>query len=154
MHDSFRNLAFGLLFAAVLVYLLMLVNYQNFGDPFVVILALAATLCGIVTMLFITGTSLSVPPLMGAMYSRPWFCGISSMFHGSARYIDCIISSEPRTGIGQTNALVIVTLADDVGRARQHDARAIHGRPQGRRRPPRASLCVHPIGSKATRCPI
>jgi multidrug efflux pump subunit AcrB len=69
MHDSFRNLAFGLLFAAVLVYLLMLVNYQNFGDPFVVILALPATLCGIVTMLFITGTSLSVPSLMGAIMS-------------------------------------------------------------------------------------
>jgi multidrug efflux pump subunit AcrB len=67
MHDSFRNLAFGLLFAAVLVYLLMLVNYQSFGDPFVVILALPATLCGIVTMLFITGTSLSVPSLMGAI---------------------------------------------------------------------------------------
>jgi multidrug efflux pump subunit AcrB len=44
MRDSFRNLGFGLLFAAVLVYLLMLVNYQNFGDPFVVILALPATL--------------------------------------------------------------------------------------------------------------
>jgi len=69
MHDSFRNLAFGLLFAAVLVYLLMLVNYQNFADPFVVILALPATLCGIVTMLFITGTSLSVPSLMGAIMS-------------------------------------------------------------------------------------
>jgi multidrug efflux pump subunit AcrB len=67
MHNSFRNLGFGLLFAAVLVYLLMLVNYQNFGDPFVVILALPATLCGIVTMLFITGTSLSVPSLMGAI---------------------------------------------------------------------------------------
>jgi multidrug efflux pump subunit AcrB len=67
MHDSFRNLTFGLLFAAVLVYLLMLVNYQNFGDPFVVILAIPATLCGIVTMLFITGTSLSVPSLMGAI---------------------------------------------------------------------------------------
>ena len=67
MHDSFRNLGFGLLFAAVLVYLLMLVNYQNFGDPFVVILALPATLSGIVTMLFITGTSLSVPSLMGAI---------------------------------------------------------------------------------------
>jgi multidrug efflux pump subunit AcrB len=52
----------GLLFAAVLVYFLMVVNYQNFGDPFVVILALPATLCGIVTMLFITGTTLSVPP--------------------------------------------------------------------------------------------
>ena len=69
MHDSFTNLAFGLLFAAVLVYLLMLVNYQNFADPFVVILALPATLCGIVTMLFITGTSLSVPSLMGAIMS-------------------------------------------------------------------------------------
>jgi multidrug efflux pump subunit AcrB len=67
MHDSFRDLGLGLLFAAVLVYLLMLVNYQNFGDPFVVILALPATLCGIATMLFITGTTLSVPSLMGAI---------------------------------------------------------------------------------------
>jgi multidrug efflux pump subunit AcrB len=67
MHESFRNLGLGLLFAAVLVYLLMVVNYQNLGDPFVVILALPATLCGIVTMLFISGTSLSVPSLMGAI---------------------------------------------------------------------------------------
>jgi multidrug efflux pump subunit AcrB len=67
MNDSFRDLGIGLLFAAVLVYLLMVVNYQNFGDPFVVILALPATLCGIVTMLFITGTTLSVPSLMGAI---------------------------------------------------------------------------------------
>jgi multidrug efflux pump subunit AcrB len=67
MHDSFRNLGIGLLFAAVFVYLLMVVNYQNFADPFVVILALPATLCGIVTMLFITGTTLNVPSLMGAI---------------------------------------------------------------------------------------
>jgi multidrug efflux pump subunit AcrB len=67
MHDSFRDLTIGLLFAAVFVYLLMVVNYQNFADPFVVILALPATLCGIVTMLFITGTTLSVPSLMGAI---------------------------------------------------------------------------------------
>jgi multidrug efflux pump subunit AcrB len=67
MRDSFRNLGIGLLFAAVFVYLLMVVNYQNFGDPFVVILALPATLCGIVTMLFITGTTLNVPSLMGAI---------------------------------------------------------------------------------------
>jgi multidrug efflux pump subunit AcrB len=67
MHDSFRDLGIGLIFAAVFVYLLMVVNYQNFGDPFVVILALPATLCGIVTMLFITGTTLSVPSLMGAI---------------------------------------------------------------------------------------
>ena len=57
----------GLLFAAVFVYLLMVVNYQNFGDPFVVILALPATFCGIVTMLYITGTTFNVPSLMGAI---------------------------------------------------------------------------------------
>jgi multidrug efflux pump subunit AcrB len=67
MRDSFRDLGIGLLFAAVFVYLLMVVNYQNFADPVVVILALPATLCGIVTMLFITGTTLSVPSLMGAI---------------------------------------------------------------------------------------
>ncbi|MCC8937740.1 efflux RND transporter permease subunit [Bradyrhizobium sp. Arg68] len=69
MNDSFRDLGIGLVFAAVFVYLLMVVNYQNFGDPFVVILALPATLCGIVTMLFITGTTLNVPSLMGAIMS-------------------------------------------------------------------------------------
>jgi multidrug efflux pump subunit AcrB len=67
MHDAFRDLTTGILFAAVFVYLLMVVNYQNFGDPFVVILALPATLCGVVTMLFITGTTLNVPSLMGAI---------------------------------------------------------------------------------------
>jgi multidrug efflux pump subunit AcrB len=67
MQDAFRDLGIGLLFATVFVYLLMVVNYQNFGDPFVVILALPATLCGIVTLLFITGTTLNVPSLMGAI---------------------------------------------------------------------------------------
>jgi multidrug efflux pump subunit AcrB len=67
MRDSFRDLGIGLMFAAVFVYLLMLVNYQNLGDPLVVILALPATLCGILTMLFITGTTLNVPSLMGAI---------------------------------------------------------------------------------------
>jgi multidrug efflux pump subunit AcrB len=67
MQDSFRDLGVGLLFASVFVYLLMVVNYQNFGDPFVVILALPATLVGILTMLFVTGTSLNVPSLMGAI---------------------------------------------------------------------------------------
>ena len=67
MNDAFRDLAIGLLFAAVFVYLLMVVNYQNFGDPFVVILALPATFCGILAMLFVTGTTLNVPSLMGAI---------------------------------------------------------------------------------------
>jgi multidrug efflux pump subunit AcrB len=67
MRVSFRDLSIGILFAAVFVYLLMVVNYQSFGDPLVVILALPATLCGILTMLFITGTTLNVPSLMGAI---------------------------------------------------------------------------------------
>src|SRR3984893_18050366 len=67
MNDAFRDMGVGLLFAAVFVYLLMVVNYQNFGDPLVVILALPATFCGIVTMLYITDTTLSVPSLMGAI---------------------------------------------------------------------------------------
>lgn len=67
MNSAFRDLAIGILFAAVFVYLLMVVNYQTWGDPLVVILALPATFCGIVTMLYITGTTLSVPSLMGAI---------------------------------------------------------------------------------------
>ncbi len=67
MNAAFRDLAIGILFAAVFVYLLMVVNYQTWGDPLVVILALPATFCGIVTMLYLTGTTLSVPSLMGAI---------------------------------------------------------------------------------------
>ena len=67
MNQAFRDMGIGLVFAAVFVYMLMVVNYQTWGDPFVVILALPATFCGIVTMLYITGTTLSVPSLMGAI---------------------------------------------------------------------------------------
>jgi multidrug efflux pump subunit AcrB len=67
MNHAFRNLGIGILIAAVFVYLLMVVNYQTWGDPFVVILALPATFCGIITMLYITGTTVSVPSLMGAI---------------------------------------------------------------------------------------
>jgi multidrug efflux pump subunit AcrB len=67
MNDAFRDLAVGILFAAVFVYMLMVVNYQNWGDPLVVILALPATFCGILTMLYVTSTTVSVPSLMGAI---------------------------------------------------------------------------------------
>ncbi|HTO78179.1 MAG TPA: efflux RND transporter permease subunit, partial [Methylocystis sp.] len=67
MNGAFANMATGLIFAAVFVYLLMVLNYQTFGDPLVVILALPATFCGIMTMLFVTGTTLNVPSLMGAI---------------------------------------------------------------------------------------
>jgi multidrug efflux pump subunit AcrB len=67
MNSAFARLALGLIFAAVFVYLLMVVNFQNFLDPFVVILALPGAACGIIFLLFVTGTTLSVPSLMGAI---------------------------------------------------------------------------------------
>ncbi len=67
MEDSFKGLAVGLVFSVVLVYLLIVVNFQSWVDPFIIITALPGALAGIAWMLFITGTTLSVPALMGAI---------------------------------------------------------------------------------------
>ncbi len=67
MNTAFFGLFFGLLGAVVLIYLLIVVNFQSWGDPFVIITALPAALAGIVWALFITGTTLSVPALTGAI---------------------------------------------------------------------------------------
>jgi len=67
MNSAFAGLLFGLLGAIVLIYLLIVVNFQSWGDPFVIITALPAALAGIVWMLFATGTTLSVPALTGAI---------------------------------------------------------------------------------------
>ncbi|MDR3460920.1 MAG: efflux RND transporter permease subunit [Beijerinckiaceae bacterium] len=69
MTSAFSNLTIGLLFAAVFVYMLMVVNYQSFIDPLAVILALPGAGAGIMLMLFVTGTTISVPSLMGAIMS-------------------------------------------------------------------------------------
>ena len=67
MRKSYVDLLGGLCFAIVLVYLLIVVNFQSWLDPFVIITALPAALAGIVLFLFITHTTLSVPALMGAI---------------------------------------------------------------------------------------
>ena len=67
MHSAFGNLTIGLLFAAVFVYMLMVVNYQSFLDPLAVVLALPGAGAGIVLMLFVTGTTISVPSMMGSI---------------------------------------------------------------------------------------
>jgi multidrug efflux pump subunit AcrB len=67
MKSSFQGLAGGLVGAVVLVYLLMVVNFQSWSEPFIIIMALPGALAGIVWMLFLTGTTLSVPALMGAI---------------------------------------------------------------------------------------
>jgi CzcA family heavy metal efflux pump len=87
MEDSFLGLAYGLVFAVVLVYLLMVVNYQSLLDPFVILMALPAALAGIGWMLFATGTTLSVPALMGA--------------------IMCV-------GVATANSILVVTFANDL----------------------------------------
>jgi CzcA family heavy metal efflux pump len=67
MNAAFSGLFFGLAAAIVLIYLLIVVNFQSWLDPFVIITALPAALAGIVWMLFATGTTLSVPALTGAI---------------------------------------------------------------------------------------
>jgi CzcA family heavy metal efflux pump len=67
MENAFSGLLFGLLGAIVLIYLLIVVNFQSWTDPFVIITALPAALAGIVWMLFITRTPISVPVLTGAI---------------------------------------------------------------------------------------
>jgi multidrug efflux pump subunit AcrB len=67
MNSAFAGLGFGIVGAIVLIYLLIVVNFQSWLDPFVIITALPAALAGIVWMLFATGTTLSVPALTGAI---------------------------------------------------------------------------------------
>ena len=86
MQTSFFRLGLGMIFAVVLVYLLMTVNFQSWVDPFIILTALPGAMAGILWMLFVTGTSLSVPSLMGA--------------------IMCI-------GVATANSILMVTFAND-----------------------------------------
>jgi multidrug efflux pump subunit AcrB len=67
MESSFYRLGLGVIFAVVLVYLLMVVNFQSWLDPFIILMALPGALAGIVWMLFLTQTTFSVPSLMGSI---------------------------------------------------------------------------------------
>jgi CzcA family heavy metal efflux pump len=67
MHTSFVGLVSGLLFSMILVYALIVVNFQSWLDPFIIIAALPGALAGIVWLLFLTGTHISVPALTGAI---------------------------------------------------------------------------------------
>jgi multidrug efflux pump subunit AcrB len=86
MHSSYIGMAGGLVFSIVLVYLLIVVNFQSWLDPFIIITALPAALAGIVFILFATHTTLSVPALMGT--------------------IMCM-------GVGTANSILVVSFAKD-----------------------------------------
>ena len=95
MESSFRGLGFGLLFAVLLVYLLMVVNFQSWLDPLVILMALPGAIAGIVWMLFLSRTTLSVPALMGS--------------------IMCV-------GVATANSILVVTFAN--GQRLARDARS------------------------------
>jgi multidrug efflux pump subunit AcrB len=67
MKSSFTRLGLGMVFAILLVYLLMSVNFQSWLDPFIILMALPGAMAGMLWMLYVTGTTLSVPALMGAI---------------------------------------------------------------------------------------
>ena len=67
MASSFRGLIGGLLFSIVLVYMLIVINFQSWVDPFIIVSALPAALAGIVWFLFLTHTTVSVPALTGSI---------------------------------------------------------------------------------------
>jgi multidrug efflux pump subunit AcrB len=87
MASSFRGLGYGLIFAIVLVYLLMVVNFQSWLDPLVILMALPGALAGICWILFLARTTLSVPALMGS--------------------IMCV-------GVATSNSILVVTFANDM----------------------------------------
>ena len=86
MNSSFLGLAGGMVFAIGLVYLLMVVSFQSWLDPFIIITALPGAVSGILWMLFVTQTTISVPSLMGA--------------------IMCI-------GVATSNSILLITFAND-----------------------------------------
>ncbi len=69
MRTSFIGLGVGLVFAVLLVYFVMVVNFQSWLDPFIILMALPGALSGILLMLFVTQTTINVPSLMGAIMS-------------------------------------------------------------------------------------
>jgi multidrug efflux pump subunit AcrB len=97
MNSSFIGLTSGLAFSILLVYLLIVVNFQSWLDPFMIIAALPAALCGIVWMLFITGTHISVPALTGSIMTM---------------------------GVATANSILVISFAREQMEANVGDARA------------------------------
>ncbi len=86
MVSSFRRLGLGLVFAVMLVYLLMVVNFQSWLDPFIILTALPGAFAGILWMLFVTQTTINVPSMMGAIMA---------------------------VGVATANSILMVTFAND-----------------------------------------
>jgi multidrug efflux pump subunit AcrB len=97
MRASFTALAGGMVLAVVLVYLLMAVNFQSWLDPLIILMALPGAMAGVVWMLLVTQTHVSIPALMGAIMS---------------------------VGVATSNSILVVQFANELRAERQLDARA------------------------------
>jgi len=97
MRSSFTGLGLGILFAILLVYIILVVNFQSWLDPLIIIGALPGALAGIIWMLYVTGTTLTVPALMGAIMSM---------------------------GVATANSVLLITFADDQRQAGRTAAEA------------------------------
>jgi multidrug efflux pump subunit AcrB len=97
MRSSFLGLGLGIVFAILLVYIILVVNFQSWLDPLIIIMALPGALAGIVWMLFITHTTFTVPSLMGAIMAM---------------------------GVATANSVLLITFADDQRRAGRSAAEA------------------------------
>jgi multidrug efflux pump subunit AcrB len=97
MDASFSGLSYGMVFAIVLVYLLMVINFQSWLDPLIILMALPGALVGILWMLFVTQTTINVPSFMGAIMS---------------------------IGVATANSILMITFANDLRKegANAHDA--------------------------------
>jgi len=97
MRTSFTGLGLGILFAILLVYLVLVINFQSWLDPLIIIMALPGALAGIVWMLFVTHTTFTVPSLMGAIMAM---------------------------GVATANSVLLITFADDQRRGGRSAAEA------------------------------
>jgi multidrug efflux pump subunit AcrB len=119
MQSAFRQLFIGLVSAVVLIYLVIVVNFQSWVDPFIIITALPGALAGIVWMLFMTGTPLSVPALTGAIMcmgiaTANSILVVSFAREGLARGLDAA-SAALEAGVTRLRPVLMTALAMIIG---------------------------------------
>ncbi|MEQ1715550.1 MAG: efflux RND transporter permease subunit [Hyphomicrobium sp.] len=121
MESAYQGMLYGILGAIVLIYLLIVVNFQSWGDPLVIITALPAALAGIVWMLFATGTTLSVPALTGAIMCMGVATAnsvlVASFAHERLEMTGDPIASAIEAGFVRMRPVIMTALAMIIGMA-------------------------------------
>ena len=119
MQKSFIGMGYGIVFAILLVYFIMVVNFQSWLDPFIILMALPGALSGILLMLFLTQTTISVPSLMGAIMS---------------------------IGVATANSILLVNFANDIRKKGMDVREALLEAGSTRLRPVIMTACAMVVG--------